>query len=336
MTDQAQVLQVPVTPATNDDKIAGFAKNVLTELNAADDTNIEQQDDAIMGGEEEQQEAQPVEGEEEAPEPEKATPEAPEIPLVEVELDDGEVIKVPEKLKGHFMRDKDYRQKTMALAEQRKTYEQLATQAQQIAAQAQQMAPYHAQLYAMDNRANQLNQELQSQELAANDPIEYNRKQGELAILLRNRDSLASGLHQQMSALYAKQSELKTKQLATEVPKLFEEIPELAKEEERQALGKYVRDQGLSEEEFNHMNFSISATKLAWKARQFDRMVKEQAKAKATMKEKVAAAPTAAKSSRAPDPAAQTKQLRQEWKKGGAKFNDPAFGNLLRARLGIK
>jgi hypothetical protein len=201
--------------------------------------------------------------------------------------------------------------------------------------QAQQMAPYHAQLYAMDNRAQQLEREL-TQDLATTDPIEFNRKQGELAILLRNRDSLASGLHQQMSRLYEQQAELKTKQLAVEAPKLFEEVPELSKPEERASLGKWVREQGLSEEEFAHMNYSVAATKLAWKARQFDRMVQEQAKAKKELKAKVQTVPPVSKSSRAPDGDATAKQARRDWKKGGGKFHDPNFGALVRARLGIK
>jgi hypothetical protein len=327
-------------PVTNDEKISAFAK-VAREAITSDDPNVGQEDEGLLTESPQETEVeQQTEGEAEAAEEveqeaDEATPAETEIPMVEVELEDGKKVTIPEELKGYVMRDKDYRQKTMALAEQRKSYEQLSQQAQQIATQAQQLAPYHAQLYAMDNRAQQLERDLTS-ELAANDPIEYNRKQGELAILLRNRDSLAGGLHQQMAVLNQQQAELRTQKLMVEAPKLFEEIPELNKPEERESLGKWVRDQGLSDFEIDHMNFSTAATKMAWKAKQFDRMVKEQAKAKTELKTKVQSLPTATKSSRAPDNGAQTKQLRQDWKKGGGKIHDPNFSSLLRSRLGIK
>ena len=340
MTVPNQVTQPApqAAPATKEEAFTGFAKNLLGQMTDGDANNIEQPDEGL-GSDDIQEEAKPVE-EQPAEEPaeqeaEEAAPAEPEIPMVELELEDGEKVNVPEKLKGYFMRDKDYRQKTMALAEQRKAFESMQQQAQQIAVQAQQMAPYHAQLVAMDNRAQQIEQSL-TQDLATTDPIEFNRRQGELAILLRNRDSLASGLHQQMSRLYEQQAELKTKKLEQDAPKLFEEIPELSKAEERNSLGKWVREQGLSDEEFAHMNYSIAATKLAWKARQFDRMVKEQATAKAKLKETVKTVPPVAKSSRAPDPDANTKQQRKDWKKGGGQIRDENFSALLRSRLGLK
>lgn len=321
----------PQQPISNDDKIGDFAKGFLQDIE-------ERQDPDMMGLDEEepQQEApteeQPPEGEEQA-EAEEATPQEPEVPMVEVELEDGEKVLVPEKAKAGYLRDKDYRQKTMALAETRKTLEQLTAQAQQTAVQAQQMAPYFAQLHSMDSRAAQLDKALQSPELA-NDPIEYNRTQGELAILLRNRDQLASGLHQAQSQFYEQQAQIRAQRLAVEAPKLFEEIPDLAKNEVREALGKFVREQGVSDEEYAHMNYSPAATKLAWKAQQYDRMVKEQAAAKKAVATKVAkpgaSAPT---SSRAGEPGPNVKQLRSDWKKDGNHINSPAFDAMLRARL---
>lgn len=328
---------------SSDERLGQFAKGVFESL-ANPDQDIEQHDEAVQG--DGVPAAGPEEGkapkdetenrsEEEQAASEEENPQVSDVAMVEVELEDGKKVMVPEYVKGHLMRDKDYRQKTMALAEQRKSYEQLSQQARQIADQAQQMAPYHAHLFVMDNRASQLNKEL-TQELAVNDPIEYNRKQGELAILLRNRDSLASGLHQQMSRLYQEQAELKSKQLAIEAPKLFEEIPELQKTEEREALGKWVKDQGLTEDEFQYLNFSVAGTRLAWKARQFDRMVKEQAKVKASLKDKVQTIPAVTKTSRSAESGAIIKQQRQEWKKGGGKLHDENFSALLRSRGIIK
>ena len=207
--------------APSDNPIGDLARGFLGDLEANPDP---EQRDAVpeeVAAEEAAPEGEAQQEEPEEQEAEEATPAEPEIPLVEVELEDGRKVQVPEEVKGHLMRDKDYRQKTMALAEQRKGYEQLTAKAQQMAAQAQQMAPYHAQLFAMDNRAQQLQQALASQQ-PADDPIEYNRTQGELAILLRNRDALAGGLHQQMSQMSYQQAQLRSQQLAMEAPKLFE------------------------------------------------------------------------------------------------------------------
>lgn len=326
-----QEVQQSTQPISNDDKIAGFAKNVLTDLtgdrepNEIDTGLLEQQE----AQDEPQAETQPEDAQ---PEAEEAQPE-PSIPMVEVELEDGQKVQVPENIKGYLMRDKDYRQKTMALAEQRKAYEQLSQQAQQVAVQAQQMAPYHAQLMQMDSRAQFLQQNL-TNELATNDPIEFNRMQGELAILLRNRDSLASGLHNEMSKLSQQQAYLRHQQLAIEAPKLFEQFPELQQEENRTNLAKYIRAEGANDWEYDYINFSPFATKLAWKAAQYDRLVKDQATAKATLKTKVASVPTVGKSTRSVDDATQSRQLKQEWRKDNGNRNSDAFSKLLRDRLG--
>lgn len=326
---QQQATQQP--PQSNDEKIGDFARGFLSEIE-------EHQDPDQMGLDEEQPQEQQPEAEqqpEEQPqeESEQETPQEPEIPMVELELEDGEKVLVPEKAKAGYMRDKDYRQKTMALAETRKSLEQLTAQAQQIATQAQQMAPYYAQLHSMDSRAAQLEKSLQSPELI-NDPIEYNRTQGELAILLRNRDQLASGLHYAQSQFYEQQAQIRAQRLAVEAPKLFEEIPDLAKNEVRESLGKYVRDQGVSDEEYAHMNYSPAATKLAWKAQQYDRLIKEQAAAKKNVAQKLtkpsASAPS---SSRAGQSGPNVKDLRAAWKKDGNSIQSEAFSAILRQRI---
>ena len=328
MVDQVQ----PQTPApvTNDDKIGLFAKAALGEL--TQDGDVNQMDADLTEGEQEPQEAAP-EGQEDQPEAEEATPDGSEIPMVEVELEDGTKVQVPENIKAHVMRDKDYRQKTMALAEMRKGYEQLAQQAQQVAAQAQQLAPYHAKLQLMEGRAQFLQQSL-THELANNDPIEFNKMQGELAILLRERDSLANGLQYEQGRVNEYQQMLKMQQLSIEAPKLFEEIPDLAKQEERESLGKYVLEQGLNHEEYQYLNFSVPGTRLAWKARQYDRLVAQQAQTKAKLQTQVKTLPPVSKSSRSVDNAANIKQAKQDWKRGGGKIHDANFSALLRQRIG--
>lgn len=320
----------PQEPVTNDDKIAQFAQGFLADVEKDDDpdrieTDVEQPE----------QEAAPEEPEGEEPKAEEAEtpPQEPEDPVIEFEMEDGKKLKVPEAVKPHLMRDKDYRQKTMALAEQRKALEQLTTQAQQVATQSQQMAPYYAQLYAMENRANQLGQALNN-DLLTNDPLEFNKAQGELAILLRNRDQLAAGLQYQQSQIDAQQARILNEKLAIDAPKLFEEIPELTKQEARGELVKYLASQELNEAEMFQVNYSTRLAKLSWKAKQYDQMLKDNAKNAEKLKQQVKSLPPVSPTSRASaDNAAQSKKLRTEWKKTGGKMTSPAFDQLLRDRL---
>lgn len=321
--------QQPQAPQTNDEAIGNYARGFLADLQANDDPDQMQPLEDAPVEEEQPQEAQ----QEEQAEAESVedTPQEPEIPLVEVEIE-GEKFQVPEKLKGRLMADKDYRQKTMALAEQRKAFDQMAATAQQLAAQAQQMAPYHAQLFAMESRAQQLRAAL-TPELRANDPIEFNNTQGELAILLNERAQFAAQLGNAQQGLNQQFAALQSQRLAQEAPALFEEFPSLKEEGTRQNLVKYLRDQGADDQALGYIDFSVFGTKLAYKAMQYDRMVADQAKSKAKLAEKVKAAPPVATNSRVPNVNAQEKQLQKDWKKGGGKLHDPAFSALLRNKL---
>ncbi|HEY6028281.1 MAG TPA: hypothetical protein VIV09_15390, partial [Pseudolabrys sp.] len=295
-------------------------------------SQIEKDEDPDQATDAPEEEAQPhEEAETPTPEQEAETPAQPEVKMVEVELEDGEKVLVPEKVKHRMMADKDYRQKTMEVAAERKELARLTAMAAQTAQQAQQLAPYHAQLQTMDTRAQQLSQALSSPELAA-DPVMYNRVQGELAILLHQRDRFAAGLQQQVSQLDTQQQQLRAQKLVLEAPKLYAEIPDLAKPENVQKLAKYVVDEGLPQEAVDFLNYSTAGAKLAWKAHQYDQMVKDQASSRAKLQEKVKDLP-AAQSSRAPDKSAIEKQAMSAWRKGGGRPGDPNFDAALRARL---
>ena len=321
-TNQAapQAPEANAAPRTTMDIAQGFLKDI--EENP-DPDQIEP-DEPLA-----EQEAEPA-AEQEEPEPEAETPNPD--PVIEYEAEDGKKYQVPEALKPALMRDKDYRQKTMALAESRKQLEQLTANAQQIAAQAQQMAPYYAKLHAMENRAQQLERALASNELAQ-DPIEYNRTQGELAILLRNRDAFAQGLGEVQNQMEAQQAQLRAQKLALDAPKLLEEIPDIGKPEVQRALTEYAKQNGLTDFEISYLNYSAAGVRLAWKAKQYDAMVKDQAANRAKLAAKVQAAPTATKSSRAGGQSANTKQLQADWKKDGGNIHSPAFSALLRQKL---
>ena len=327
------VQQAPQEPQSNDEKIGSFARGFLDDLERNQDSaQLDPNDDGQEAQEQQEPQAEPQAEEQPQEEAEEATPQEAEVRLVEVELEDGKRVQVPEELKPHIMRDKDYRQKTMALADQSREVAQLRQKAEQVAQMAEQLAPYNAQLFAMDNHAQQIQQSL-TQELLNSDPIEFNRRQGELSLLYRNRDVLAANLDRYRANIAEQTAEVRYKQLAAEAPKLFEEIPELAKPEIREQLGGWVKSQGLNQEEINYIGFSPAATKIAWKARQFDLMQKQQAASKAKLQTAAKVSPTAGNTSRAPDAGAKEKQLRAEWKKGGASVQDDRLADILRHRL---
>lgn len=315
------VAPAPQAPQSVDERIRAHAEGFLADLDANDDP------DQIRQESQEVAEEAPAETQEQ---PEAETP-IPEVPMVEVELD-GQKYQIPEPIKHRVMADKDYRQKTMEVAATKKQLEQLTATATQLAQQAQQLAPYHAQLFAMENHAQFLNQKLRSPELA-NDPLEYNRVQGELAVLLHQKGQFSQGLQQQVQNLTQEQMRLRAHQLQLEAPKLFEQFPDLQKPENQQKLAKYVHDEGLPQEAIDFLNFSAAGTKLAWKAHQYDLMVADQAKARAKLAEKTKTLPAATQSSRAVDQSAKDKQARSEWQKRGAKWNDPAFSQVLRGKI---
>lgn len=316
---QAAPESVPDTQS-NDESIGKFARGFLQEIEDNDDTEQNGHQDP-----EPQAEEAEVTQDQEAETP----PPEPEEPLVEIELE-GKKAKVPEWVKHRTMADKDYRQKTMEVAAERKQLEQLMATATQTAQHAQALAPYHAQLQQMDSHIQFLNQKLQSGELRE-DPIAELRAGNELAILLRNRDNFANGLEQEKSKLDSQFKSLRAEKLKLEAPKLLQEFPDLAKPETQQKLAQYVQNEGLPPEALEFLNYSAPGVKLAWKAHQYDVLVAEQAKAKEKLNEKVKGLP-AAQTSRAPK-GAQDKTLLEKWQKGGGKMNDPAFSELLRQRL---
>ncbi len=319
----------PAAPQiSNDERISSFARDVLGDFDKDTPTN------ALDPNTEPQPltEAAPTEeAPTETPELEAETPTQPEVPLVEVDID-GEKYSIPEKVKHRVMADKDYRQKTMEVAAQRKTLEQHTATAQKIIEQAQQMAPLHAQLFQMDSRAQELGKYLQSSE-AQSDPLTFNRVQGELAILLNHRDRFAQGLQQQASQLDAQRAQLRADKFNAEVPELFKEFPDLAKPESRDRLSKYMNETGLPPEALDFISFTPSAAKLAWKAALYDQMVKDNAANAKKLTEKVKNLPAAQTSRAATDKGAKDQQLQRQWQKGGGKISDPAFDALLRSKL---
>lgn len=322
---EAPVVETITPPDSNDEGIRNVARGFLNAIEKDDDPEQHPHE------EDPAEDQPPQETQAEESETEAETPPESEVPMVEVDVD-GEKYMVPEKVKHRVMADKDYRQKTMEIAATKKSLEAQMATAASLAQQAQQLAPFHAQLHAMDTRAQQLQTALQSDQALMQQPVEYNRVQGELMLLLRSRDQLAAGLQQQMQSFSAQQQKLRSEKLAVEAPQLFQEFPDLAKPDVQMKLAKYVQDSGLPLEAMDYLNYSVPGAKLAWKAHQYDQMVRDQATAAAKLRAKTQNLPAATQSSRAGD-GAKDKQLFNDWQKRGAKHTDPAFSQLLRAQL---
>lgn len=317
---------VPQSAPSNDDQIRQLAQDFIGEITQDEDTS--QLDPNQKARPPEQEAAPEVEADAEAPEQEAETPAQPEIPLVEVDID-GEKFTIPEKVKHRVMADKDYRQKTMEVAATKKQLEQHTATAQKLFEQAQQLAPLHAQLYQLDARAQQLRQALGSQELQA-DPLQYNRVQGELAILLQDRAYFAQDVGQKVSQFQEQQNRLRAEKLALDAPKLYEEFPALKEPATRQKLVQYAESEGLPPEAMEYLNYSAAAARLLHKASLYDQMVKDQAASAAKLKEKTKTLP-AAQSSRAPNPVRDDQRAREQWIKKGGKWQDMP-SSLLRGK----
>lgn len=245
------------TPATGD---LHSAASAIEGLLAGDDTPDTQADDrqeeaaqAPDDGAEnaDSQEAQP---DEEAPPEEgdaeeegQAQPTAPDDLLYTVTIDGKpEQVSVKELSQG-YLRQRDYTQKTQALAEEKRAFEPHRAQVNQERQQYAQLLPLVVQF-------------LQSQhppepplQLLDQDPIEYQRQRAHFDNHQRRlQASLAE--QQRMAALNAQsQSEAMQKIVADGREKLFEAVPDWkdAKkwEADRVAIAKYAVANGYSEEE---------------------------------------------------------------------------------------
>lgn len=293
----------------------------------------------------------PVEAEQqEAPQaetPEQPTEEAPqsqpEEEIVEWELEGQEVVKVPAKLRDYLMRDKDYRQKTMAVAEERKAVEasraqlsQLTEHAQQIVQQAQQFAPVFGQVAAFDQQIQQIQQHLTPQ-LEQTDPVAYSNMGTKLFLLHQQKQQVIASAQAQMAQWKEQMSHVNAKahmerqaQAVAEVRKSIKDFsPELGRK-----VGEYAAKSGLPQEALAFMDSSAPAFLLAWKASEYDRI---QAEAKTSLKKVETAPPVAKPSARTQSSESKTRmeKLRDEFRKSGGKDANLSRA-ILREKLGLK
>lgn len=310
-----------------------LAQRLLADADSASPPEAVEQPQAAEPGAEVQE---PV-AQENAEQPEgQAEPD-----LVEWELD-GEKVQVPAKLKDYLMRDKDYRQKTMALAEDAKltkaaqqTFDQLAQHAQSLVQQAQQLAPVYGQVTALDQQIQQIKSYLTPQ-LKATDPLAFNNLGTELFLLSQQRQEIFNSAQaqmaqyrQRMDAVNAQANQVRTQQAIAEVKKA---IPQFSEQVSRE-VGEYVAKSGLPQEALAYMDSSAPAFLLAWKAAQYDRI---QAEAKTSLKKVENAAPIAKPSAKAQtsESKARMDRLQEQFRKSGGKDTNLSR-EILREKLGL-
>lgn len=317
MTDQAPVQSAPSV----DDRIAAAANSFMDALD----------EPAIQPGPQEAP-AEEVETPQEPEAPAEAEPEAetPQPELAEIEYE-GKQYKVAPELRSAFLRHADYTQKTQEAAASRKSAEQMTLAAQNAIAQAQQLAPYFAQLHSMQAQAQAIRQSLTPQ-LRDNDPIGYNTALSEYNMLTNSIQQSSGQLEQVTQQHRAQLHAVRQAAWNEQAPALIKEFPELAKPEAVRALQEYVVNSGLPQEAIDFINYSAPAAKVFWKAQQYEKLVAEQAKAKASLKSKTQGVPPVKPTGRAPDKEAQIKKLQGDWKKSGGKMTDQNLDQLLRAR----
>lgn len=315
---QAPVQNQPEAPLSNDQRIAAFANDFLNDLDQNTDP------DQI----EEVQEERPEVPQEQVEEEAEAQP---QVELADVEYE-GKQYQVPPELREALLRQSDYTRKTMELAHSRKSVEAMQQSVQQAAQVAQQLAPLHAQLFAMQTQAQALRSQLTT-ELLTSDPIGYNTIQGQLGLLHQDIQQF-SGHVQQAKSHYDQQIKaVRQQRLQEGLPNLKKLVPDIDKPEVQAALSRYAVDKGLPLEALEYVSFEPVAVELIWKAQQYEQLIADQAKAKKHVAEKVNGLPAVKPTGRSQEKSAQTKQLNDNWRKGGGKLDDPHFDALLRQRL---
>lgn len=141
-------------------------------------------------------EASPVETPAETPKEPEGQPED-DFATVEV---DGTEYRVPKELQDHLLRDRDYRHKTMELAEVKKSVEAEKQFVAQAKMAAQHLAPLLAQASILDSQLQQLDATNWA-ELSQTDPLQYSNLQHMRRNLIDQRNALGNQLGQAVNAI---------------------------------------------------------------------------------------------------------------------------------------
>lgn len=308
-----------------------------SRLSALADSMIQEADDANPDAWENEQPAEEAPKDGEATQPEEAQPEEPQgqaPELVEIELD-GEKYQVPKKVAEGTMKEKDYRQKTMELAEERKGAEavkaeltNLAQQARTLAEQAQRFAPAFGQVAAIDGQIQNLQRQLTA-ELRATDPVAFAALGTDLQLLANHRMGLVQHLDQAVRQHQAQLAEVTAKanhqRVQRALPELNKAVPGGFTQEAAKRAHEYLVNSGLSAElnevmpgALDTLNYLPKAVLTMWKAAEYDRL---QANIKTSQKKVENLPPVARPSAKvqSSEQKAKTEKLRDKFRETGGK-----------------
>lgn len=164
---------------------------------------------------------------------------------------DGKQYKVPKELEPYLLRDKDYRHKTMELAEERKSVEALKANYSAAYKVATELPQYAAAIQLVDAQLAQY-QQVNMQQLKETDWVAYSNAQHEIRNLMDHKNALV-GQFQNAAATLVNNEQAATQQaLARSMPIVRKAIPNWGAETQ-QALAKYAQDNGYTPQELSRL-----------------------------------------------------------------------------------
>lgn len=214
----------------------------------------------------------------------------------EVEVNGVRVQVPPEVAKG-VMQERDYTQKTQALADERR-----AVEANRQAVQIQQAAM--AQVQPLVTAVMQIDQQMQAYQridwdtLRANDPLDYSTKRADYAALAQHRQEVTNRLNQ-AGAYFDQQAKIAiARAAAAAAPAIKRLVPDWSPEKVS-TLEKYAVKEGYTPHELLQMSSRPHAVSTLEKARKWDEL---QAKTAQLPKKVSGLSPVAKPGARAADP----------------------------------
>lgn len=183
----------------------------------------------------------------------------------DVELD-GEVYKVPPKLKEAVLRQSDYTKKTQELAEHRRT---LATQVQAVQMQQayqQETAEERSQLQAIQNQIG-LFKDVKWHELDSDTMV---RTKHQLDMLKEQAQELSNNLQQKAYGFQQRTEQLKAQFRAQRAESLQRLVPGWNQQSDIEAT-RAALEIGFTPEEITH-NFDARLGQMAWESAQFRKL----------------------------------------------------------------
>lgn len=220
----------------------------------------------------------------------------------------------------------DYERKTAAVAEKSRAVEARLQQAEELAQLVPAISKELAQVEALQQQLSQW-QNVDWVQLATNDPLEYPKYRAQFDTLKNAFDHAKSALDESGQKFMKQKAALARQRMQEELPRLQELIPQWKDPEKfRQGsaeLRAYLVKQGVPEERVDAMNSALEVS-LAWKAKEYDRLVAAKADKVKQMRQAPPVVKPGALGTTQTAAQKQVQQVRQNLKKSGD-WRDAAY-----------